>query len=51
MKRKPYESDLADEQWDIIGPIFPPPNAIGRPRADLREIVNAIFYVARAGCS
>ena len=46
-----YESDLSDGEWEIIAPFMPPPARTGRPREwSLREIMNAIFYVLRAGC-
>jgi transposase len=46
-----YGSDLTDEEWEIIAPFMPPPAKTGRPREwTMREIVNAIFYVLRAGC-
>jgi putative transposase len=51
--RKPYPSDLTDEQWQIIEPLIPPAKQKhgGRPRAvNMREIVNAIFYLNRSGC-
>ena len=48
--RKPYPSDLTDAQWAIIEPLIPV-NRVGRPRkVDMREVVNAIFYLNRAGC-
>ena len=48
--RKPYPSDLTDAQWAIIEPRIPSPG-VGRPRIhDLREILNAIFYLNRSGC-
>jgi len=48
--RKPYPSDLTDQQWAIIEPRIPV-NAVGRPRSvDMREVVNAIFYLNRSGC-
>ena len=48
--RKPYPSDLTDAQWAIIEPLIPSPG-VGRPRInDLREVVNAIFYLNRSGC-
>jgi putative transposase len=48
--RKPYPSDLTDAQWAIIAPLIPSPG-VGRPRTnDLREILNAIFYLNRSGC-
>src|SRR5262249_31208927 len=55
MKRKPYPSDVTDQQWALIEPLFPRPGRRprpGRPReVDLREVVNALFYHAREGCS
>jgi transposase len=46
-----YGSDLSDEEWEIIARFMPPAAKTGRPRAwTMREIVNGIFYVLRAGC-
>lgn len=46
-----YGSDLTDAEWEIIAPFMPPPAKTGRPRAwSMREIVDAILYVLRAGC-
>ena len=46
-----YGSDLTDAEWRLIAPFLPPPRRTGRPRRwPMREIVNAIFYVLRAGC-
>ena len=51
MNRKPYPSDLTDEQWDIRFPLLPPAKPGGRPQSvDLREVVNGILCVLRAGC-
>lgn len=48
--RKPYPSDLTDEQAQIILPLVPV-SKVGRPRTvDVREVLNAIFYVLRSGC-
>ena len=48
--RKPYPSDLTDDQWSLIEPLIPV-NSLGRPRTvDMREILNAILYVNRSGC-
>ncbi len=48
--RKPYPSDLTDEQWQIIEPLIPV-SRVGRPReVEMREVLNAIFYVNRSGC-
>ena len=50
MARKPYPSDLTDEQWALIQPLIPVPST-GRPRiVDMREVLNAIFYLNRSGC-
>jgi putative transposase len=52
--RKPYPSDLTDPQWYNIAHLFerPPRGKGGRPRTyDRREIVNALFYLAKGGCS
>ena len=46
-----YQTDLTDAEWLVIAPHLPKPCATGRPRAwPMREIVNGIFYVMRAGC-
>jgi putative transposase len=48
--RKSYPSDVTDQQWAIIEPLIPV-HAVGRPRSvDIREVVNAISYINRAGC-
>jgi putative transposase len=47
-----YASDLTDAEWALIEPMMPAANRIGRPRrTDLREVVNALLYVASAGCA
>jgi transposase len=51
MERKPYPSDLTDEQWALIGPMIPPEQWGGRTRTvDMREVTNAILYLNRTGC-
>jgi putative transposase len=50
--RKGYPTDLSDQEWEILEPLLPPAKPGGRPREqDMREILNAIFYILRAGCS
>src|SRR5262245_66618612 len=50
--RKPYPSDLSDDQWALLEPLLPPPVKAGAPRkTDLREVLNAIFYVLSTGCA
>ncbi|MCS6812209.1 MAG: IS5 family transposase [Cyanobacteria bacterium] len=52
MKRPSYDTDLSDVQWHLIEPLLPQPKPGGRPRTtDLREVINAIFYLLRAGCA
>ena len=47
-----YASDLTDAEWALIEPLMPAPNRIGRPRkTDLREILNALLYMASSGCA
>jgi putative transposase len=49
--RQLYPSDMSDAEWAVIEPKLPPPKGFGHPReVDLREILNAIFYVQRTGC-
>jgi transposase len=46
-----YQTDLTDAEWRVIAPHLPKPCAMGRPREwPMREIINGIFYVMRAGC-
>lgn len=57
LKRLRYLTDLTDDQWNNIEHLFAPPKAPGKgpggqPRKyPLREIVNAVFYLSRSGCS
>lgn len=49
--RKPYPSDLTDEQWELIEPLIPASPKRGRPRTvSMREVINAMLYLARTGC-
>ena len=54
LHRKPYPSDLTDEQWAIVGPMIPPAKPSqrgGRPRTvDMRAVLNTLFYLNRSGC-
>jgi transposase len=46
-----YPSDLTDAEWAIIAPLIPPAKRGGRPRTvNVREVLNAIFYVLSTGC-
>ena len=50
MKPSRYETDLTDDQFALLGPFLPRPKRMGRPPADLREVVNGILYLVRSGC-
>ena len=46
-----YETGLTDGAWELIKPLLPAARYGGRPRtADVRAVVNAIFYLLRTGC-
>ena len=50
-KHQGYTDDLIDSEWDLIKDILPKQKT-GRPVTHfLREMLNAIFYVVRTGCS
>ena len=52
MARNAYPTDLTDEQWSRIVQFIPPAKPGGRPRSvDMREVVNGILYINRAGCT
>src|SRR5262249_39598215 len=50
MRTPKYPSDLTDEQWapvERLIPVYPG----GRPReTSMRDVLDAIFYIARTGC-
>jgi len=52
MKRKGWRK-ISDEFWVLIQPLLPKfkisPKG-GRPRKDIRSVLNGIFYVLRTGC-
>lgn len=58
--RKPYATDLSDDRWALIAPLLEDwraqraaatPPGCAEASHDLREIVNAIVYISRAGCA
>ena len=52
MSRIPYPTDLTDAHWKRIAPYVPRPKPGGRPaQYTRREVVNAILYQARNGCT
>ena len=47
-----YPTDLTDAEWTVVAPFVPAAKPGGRPRTtDMREVVNAIFYILRGGCN
>jgi putative transposase len=55
VKRRKYPSDISHSAWRAIEKLLPSSKSNdktgGRPPADLREVINAIFYVVKEGCS
>ena len=51
MTRNSYSTDLTDAEWGLLQPFMPADKVLGRKRTiDLREILNAIYYLIRTGC-
>ena len=54
-KRKAYPSDISKNGWKKLRKLLPVPETKtgqgGRPRVDLKEVINAIFYVVKTGGS
>ena len=47
-----YPSDMTDREWLLTAPFIPSAKSGGRPRTtDMREVVNALLYIAASGCS
>jgi transposase len=46
-----YPSGLTDGEWMLVAPLIPPARHGGRNRCvNIREVLNAIFYVLATGC-
>lgn len=49
--RRKYPSDLSDDEWELIASHIPAPKPGGRDRdVEIKEVVNAIFYLLKTGC-
>ena len=50
-KRKPYSTDMTDEQWAHLRILLPKTRGKGRRRSpqQQRELVNAMYYVNHSG--
>ncbi len=55
LKRARYPSDMSKNGWETLKKLLPESksNALqgGRPASELKEVINAIFYVVKTGCS
>ena len=46
-----YPSEVTDDEWAHLERLIPPAKPGGRPRqTNMREALNAIFYLLRTGC-
>ena len=46
-----YASDATYMEWALIAPFLSAPRRVGRPRTtDLRDVFDAILYIATTGC-
>src|SRR5689334_3650337 len=46
-----YASDLTDSEWALLVPFMPRQSRLGRRRStDLRNVVDALLYIASTGC-
>jgi len=43
--------ELSQSQWDLVKDEFGPARKRGRPRADLRKLLNAIMWILHSGAS
>ena len=47
-----YPSDMTDREWMLTEPFIPPARRGGRRRTtDIREVLNALLYLAASGCA
>jgi putative transposase len=52
-RRQAYPSDLTDAQWALLEPLVRERDPVGPGRpatVDLREVVNALWYIKQTGC-
>ena len=46
-----YASDCTDDGWSLVAPFLTPVSKVGRPRrTDMRDVWDAIQYIAATGC-
>ena len=51
MENAIYDTDLTDARRAVLKPLLPGAARRGRPQKDRRNIVSAILYIAKEGCS
>ena len=52
MKRKPYPSDVSDEEWSFVVPYLTlMTKEAPQHKHELREVFNALRWMARAGAA
>lgn len=53
MKRQAYPDDMTDKEWELVKPFLEQNDSPrGRkPKYEKRDVMNAIFYLIRSGCS
>ncbi len=52
MTRKPYPSDVSDEEWAFLAPYLTlMPEDAGQRHYELREVYNALRWIVRTGAS
>lgn len=45
-----YARDVTDREWEFVAAFMPAPRRLGRPRkTDLRDVLNALLYIASTG--
>jgi putative transposase len=51
--RRPYPSDLTDQEWKLLQPLLASPKRRGRPPKwpPRRVLADAVFYLLRSGCA
>src|SRR5690348_9990335 len=50
MNRRPYPSDVSDEEWEFVAPYLSLlPQTAAQRRHELREVFNAVHYMVRTG--
>ena len=51
-RRNAYSTDLTDDQWQVLEPLVPAVKTGGcHAKYERREIVNALFYFTKNGCT